>query len=121
MIMKESGPSRAFECRRCGECCRVEGIVRLREGELEAMASYLGMTAESFADRFTRLTRDRRGLSLTEQENGACSFLEPDGLCRVQTVKPAQCRSFPTQWAFRGYEAICRTCREDGPAVGRGA
>ena len=95
------------QCRQCGNCCRVEGYVRLRPGEDEALAACLGLDVYEFTRRHTRLTADRRGLSLAEKADGSCVFLGEDGRCVVQAVKPAQCRAFPTEWSFAGYEEIC--------------
>lgn len=95
------------ECQRCAACCRWPGEVRLEEGEIARLAVFTGMTEVEFIQRFTRLTKDRRGLSLEEQADGACVFLE--GVeCAVQPVKPRQCREFPNLWNFPGFEQTCR-------------
>lgn len=72
------------------------------------MAAYLGMAVHEFTAQYTRLTRERTGLSLTESEDGACIFLEQDGGCRVHAEKPVQCRTFPELWRFQDFQAICR-------------
>lgn len=76
------------------------------------MASALGMEARAFADRFTRLLPDRSGLSLVEREDGSCVFLEPDG-CRINDVKPGQCRDYPLRWSEPGWEARCASAQEE--------
>jgi Fe-S-cluster containining protein len=85
-------------------------VVRLRHGEAEAVAALLGMDARSFADRFTRLLPDRSGLSLQENDDGTCVFLEPQG-CRIQAAKPGQCRDFPLRWNEPGWETRCAWAR----------
>ena len=35
-----------FSCRRCGNCCRWPGAVKLAEGEAEAIAVFLNMSEE---------------------------------------------------------------------------
>ncbi len=80
------------------------------------MADVLGMSVEDFTQRFTRLTHDRRGLSLTEKRDGSCVFLGGDG-CSIQRVKPRQCRDFPTLWAFEDYESICASMKERAGTV----
>ena len=111
-VGKGSTTESAFDCRRCGNCCRVPGYVRLRAGEVEAAARHLGLSVDAFTRDFTRLTADRRGLSLTEKENGECVFLTAEGACGIQPVKPAQCRDFPHRWHFDGYESVCRGAQE---------
>jgi Fe-S-cluster containining protein len=97
------------QCTRCGNCCRWPGYVRLKDREAEAMAAHLGLPLERFLDRFTRLTDDRRGLSLIEKPDGSCIFLEGENGCRIQPVKPAQCVGFPNEWNFPGFESQCRS------------
>ena len=96
------------ECQRCAACCRWPGDVRLAEGEIARLAAFTGMTEVEFIQRFTRLAKDRRGLSLVEKLNGECVFLE-GGDCSVQSVKPQQCRDFPNLWNFPGFEQSCRS------------
>lgn len=74
---------------------------------MEAIAAHLEMAVDEFTKRYTRLTRDRRGLSLVEREENTCIFLSQEGECGIQDVKPRQCRDFPLGWRFDGYESIC--------------
>lgn len=81
--------------------------MRLTDGGIARLASFLGMTEFDFVQKFTRLRPDRRGLSLIEKPGGDCIFLDGTD-CRVQTVKPQQCRDFPNTWNFPGWEKICQ-------------
>src|SRR4051812_31834521 len=65
-----------YECQRCTACCRWPGDVRLAEGEIARLAAFKGMREVPFIQQFTRLTADRRGLSLQEKPNGECIFLD---------------------------------------------
>ena len=96
-----------YECQRCTACCRWPGEVRLSEPEIQRIANYLGLTEHEFIQRFTQLNQDRSGLALLDQATGACIFLDGND-CRVQPVKPQQCREFPNLWNFPGFEQICR-------------
>ncbi len=95
------------ECQRCTACCRWPGDVKISEEEIARMAVHLGMTEQEFIDRYTRLRWFRRGLSLQEKPNGECVFLDGQD-CRVQPVKPKQCRDFPNLWNFPGFEKTCQ-------------
>lgn len=98
-----------FKCIRCGACCRWSGYVRLTGDEIDRIAAWLGMAAGDFVDRYTRLTRDRKNLSLVDQEDGSCVFYrhgEPPA-CFIQAVKPEQCIGFPVEWAHDGWENDC--------------
>ncbi len=96
-----------LECDRCTACCRWPGEVRLRPGELERIAIFVSQTTDEFIAQHTRLTAKRDGLALLDQADGACEWLT-DGLCRINAVKPQQCRDFPNLWNFPGSEKMCR-------------
>jgi len=81
--------------------------VRASDAEIARLAAHLGLTEFDFIQQFTRLRQDRCGLALKDQPDGACIFMEKGG-CRVQAVKPRQCREFPNLWNFPGFEKICR-------------
>jgi Fe-S-cluster containining protein len=95
-----------YECQRCTACCRWPGLVRVSEEEIRARAEHLGMDEREFIHQHTRLCPDRRGLSLTERPDGTCVFLDGRD-CRVQAVKPRQCRDFPNGWNFPGFQKHC--------------
>ena len=78
--------------------------------EIDAIAAFLQIPAERFIAESTRLTADRSGLSLLENPDGSCPFLQetPEGpACCLQEVKPQQCRDFPLKWNFPGWENEC--------------
>ena len=98
-----------FRCLRCGNCCRWPGCVRISGAEADAIAAYLGVPVGEFLDRYTALMPDRQGLTLIEQVSGSCIFLEEcePPACRIDPVKPSQCRRFPEHWNFSGWEKEC--------------
>lgn len=100
-----------YECQRCGACCRWPGEVRLTQADISRLAAFLGLSEWDFIQRYTRLRRDRTGLCLEDQPDGACVFLCGHD-CTVHAAKPDQCRQFPNQWTLPGIQGQCR-------AVGR--
>ncbi len=56
------------------------------------------MDVDDFIQKFTRLRMNRNGLSLVEK-NHECIMLENGG-CKIQDVKPFQCKDFPNRWNF---------------------
>lgn len=42
-----------------------------------------------------------------DAEDGACMMLAEGG-CRINPVKPRQCRDFPNKWNFPGWRDLCR-------------
>lgn len=101
-----------WECDRCTACCRWPGQVRVTEDEIRAMATHLGLTESEFIAGYTRMTVQRNGLALIDQADGSCVFLD-GGNCRVQPVKPQQCRDFPNLWNFPGFDEVCRAKPHD--------
>jgi uncharacterized protein len=95
-----------YQCQRCTNCCRWPGDVKVSEEEIGKIAAFLGMEEVSFVEQYTRLRADRRGLSLTEWPDGPCIFLEGND-CRINPVKPQQCRDFPNKWNFPGWRQVC--------------
>ncbi|MBI3853489.1 MAG: YkgJ family cysteine cluster protein [Verrucomicrobia bacterium] len=95
-----------YECQRCTACCRWPGQVRLSDEEIARLAAFKNLTEFDFIQQFTRLAKDRRGLSLQEKPDGECIFLDGDD-CSVQPVKPQQCQAFPNLWNFPGFEKVC--------------
>lgn len=103
----------AHRCIRCGACCRWEGDVCLTNEDIRAIAEYLGMGESAFINTYCRLQRNRQGLSLIDAGDGACIMLE-NNACRIQGVKPQQCRDFPHKWNFPGWERRCPGACQQG-------
>lgn len=104
-----------YFCTRCSACCRWPGYVRVKDQEIKAIADFLKLAPDLFIARYTRLTDDRRSLSLTEKEDGSCIFLSDKGQCAIQAVKPVQCREFPTSWTVPdAYAHRCQTLKMHG-------
>jgi Fe-S-cluster containining protein len=106
-------PASLSACAQCGACCRQPGDVHLRDDETEAIANFLRLTIHDFTAVYTCLRANRSGLVLAEASDGACIFLQ-NNLCRIQSVKPRQCRNYPETWHIPGEEQFCRARR--GPA-----
>lgn len=96
-----------YKCTRCGACCKWPGDVCIDEGEIDAIADYLGMTPEAFVRDYCCLRKNRQGLSIMENDEGACIMLEHNE-CLINPVKPTQCREFPNGWTFPGWRELCR-------------
>lgn len=105
-----------FKCLACGTCCRWPGPVLLDDDDIQTISKYLKVDSRCFLEKFTTLTDDRRGLTLTEQADGSCIFLQ-DNRCQIYEARPKQCRDFPHQWSFFGVEKECPGVRA---AVGLG-
>ena len=94
--------SESFDCGQCGACCRWPGSVLLDEDDIAAMAAQLEMPPGRFIEDHTALARNRAQLTLKEQTDGACEFLDARGRCRIYRARPKQCRDFPAAWQVAG-------------------
>jgi uncharacterized protein len=96
-----------YVCQRCTACCKWPGDVCLETDEVERIAAFLQLGVAEFTERYTRLRANRTGLSLIDKgDSHECIML--DGAdCRLQSVKPRQCRGFPNTWNFPGWEKLC--------------
>ncbi len=106
--------SSTYLCQRCGNCCRWPGDVIVNDSEVNAIAAYLELSVHEFTKNFTKLSRNRRHLSLIEKEDGSCFFLEGQNHCAIQPVKPQQCKGFPNRWRFDGWREICEAIEVPG-------
>jgi Fe-S-cluster containining protein len=109
----------AFQCTRCGDCCRGEpGYVWVTFDEVAAMANALGIGAREF--EASCLRQVGRRMSLLEKPNGDCIFWEDSKGCIVYTARPLQCRTFPF-WpenirSREEWQSLASRC----PGIGRG-
>ena len=87
-----------FHCQRCGACCRIEGIVRLKDDDSAKIAAHLGMSESDFIENETEIAPDRKGLVLKDRNDGACAMLDSNNRCRIYPVRPEKCRTFPYEW-----------------------
>jgi uncharacterized protein len=99
-----------FVCQRCGNCCRIEGQVRLLDTDIVSLARFFGLSEHEYIQRYTRIAHDRDGLALLDGKDGACIYLTANG-CQVQAAKPRQCRDFPSRWTNPNWREICAGSR----------
>ena len=96
-----------FRCRQCGACCRIEGIVRLRDSDIAKIAAQLGMSEADFIANETEIAPDRKGLVLRDRLDGACAMLDENNRCRIYPVRPEKCRTFPYEWTNKESTSYC--------------
>lgn len=96
-----------YQCDRCTVCCKWPGDVKVEDDEIQAIADFVGIEFYTFVRDHTRLRTNRSGLSLLEKENDECYWLEGNS-CKLQDVKPRQCKGFPNQWNFPGWKKECQ-------------
>lgn len=80
-----------FTCTLCGDCCKGYGGTYLSPTDIEAIALYLGISADRFVAGYTRKSGARH--LIAQGENGYCVFW--DKVCTIHPVKPKMCRQWP--------------------------
>jgi uncharacterized protein len=95
MTFYENNPLR-FHCTGCGRCCSGDADyhVYLEEPEAETIRRALGLTAPWFKRRYLRRTLEGDRV-LNNDGGGRCVFLNVDNACRIYSVRPLQCRTYP--------------------------
>ena len=86
-------------CKNCGECCHaMDGLIILDPYDIWRFAAAGGLSFDDLMNGHAELVL-ADGLTLPALTmNGpfdACSFLDPDGRCRVHRARPGICRLFP--------------------------
>ena len=90
-MSKINAETEAFQCRRCGDCCRGYGGTIVSEQDIKAIAGYLKISPEELRARYCVPSGSR--LVLAQQSNGYCAFW--DRICTIHPVKPRMCRAWP--------------------------
>ncbi len=109
-----------FTCSQCGDCCTGDpGVVWVDDDEVREIAEYLDKPIGEIRLFHTRPLRGR--VSLTEYQNGDCTFFDArERKCTVYHVRPQQCRTWPF-WKSnlespQKWKEVCETC----PGAGTG-
>ena len=85
-----------FSCSACGDCC-VTGndyYVYLSGREVERIRNYLKLSRGWFRRRYLERLDDGDLVAAAEAD-GRCVFLDANRRCRVYSVRPLQCRTYP--------------------------
>jgi len=106
-----------FSCLNCGACCTGNsGTIYLTEEEISAIADFLQISVSECKEKYLFPFRD--SYSVKEKENGDCIFYHTG--CKIQTVKPNQCSSYPfwlenlrSNYKWKQTKASC-------PGIGKG-
>jgi len=110
----------SFTCTQCGNCCTGEpGVVWVTEEELAQIAEVRGESIEEVRAQHTRKIGQR--VSLTERENGDCTFFDPQTRhCTVYRARPAQCRTWPFWNSNLESREAWKTTQQSCPGAGHG-
>ena len=81
--------------------------MRLKDSDTARIAAHLGMSETDFIANETNLAPDRQGLVLKDRPDGACVMLDAENRCRIYSVRPEKCRTFPYEWVNEESSTYC--------------
>ena len=91
-----------FVCKKCGMCCKNKGIVIIYPEDAIRIAGYLEISPVCFLNKYCSQYFIKRGNNQLEiyymNVGEKCVFLDEDNLCRINCVKPLQCKYGPDQY-----------------------
>jgi len=108
---------KAFDCKKCGECCYGKGGIHVTPEESSRIAAFLGMTRDDFLKNFCG---EKRGqFSIRSGEDGFCIFFEKGKGCAIHSVKPRRCRDWPFYKALMEDPAAWVEAMDACPGINR--
>jgi len=109
--------AKAFDCRRCGHCCKGSGGIVLTGKDQARLADHLALSVERFLQDHTVRAGDK--VLLGVRDDGFCIFFDEG--CGVHASRPDICRAWPF---FRGnlldessWELCLEYCTGINPSV----
>lgn len=93
-----------FKCKKCGECCKWKGEVKLTPTDIQRISNYLSMEDDNFLNSYTK-NKGNKVVLIDKPGTTTCTFLK-DNLCSIWNVKPKQCEDYPKKFDKRcpGFE-----------------
>jgi len=108
---------KAFDCRRCGECCYGEGGIIVNREEAGRIAAFLEIGAGRFIQRYCEVRHGRWHLKTGPDRY--CLFLDRGKGCRIHPVKPAVCSLWPFFPAILKDREKWETSKDACPGISR--
>lgn len=91
-----------FECKKCGACCKNNGIVIMYPIDIQRISQKMEIEQKEFVQRYCRkkyINLNDRQLKIYVLDVGdCCPFLDENNLCTIHSVKPLQCEYGPTRY-----------------------
>ena len=77
-----------YDCCKCSNCCRLYDIV-VEKDDVKRISEHLRLSENDFVEQYLDEYEDSH-----KMKDKPCSFLDVDGKCLIQGIKPAVCRDF---------------------------
>ncbi len=88
-----------FECKKCGECCKWEGVVVLTPGDIKRIADHFSLDDTEFLNRYAKRSGSKNILK-NKPGSSSCIFLE-NNRCSIWNIQPEQCSEYPKHYEKR--------------------
>lgn len=83
-----------FECQKCGNCCKRQGIVFLTNNDLFNLCEFFKLDYEQLKAKYLNVFNNK--LVLKDHKLGACIFFNYEkNICSIYEVRPEQCQKYP--------------------------
>jgi len=110
-----------FECTGCGACCRGRGdyFVEVSRAEQRRIQRFLKISWRWFRRRYVVAYED--GSEGLRWGKNRCAFLDRSDRCRIYSVRPTQCRTYPFWTEVVASRGNWRAAAKECEGIGRGA
>ena len=111
-----------WSCHNCGGCCR-EHAITITEAEKQRIEKQGWSAEHGLPEDQPWVTKSSRNqYSLAHADDGACVFLDEQGLCRIharfgEAAKPLACRLYPYVFHPNGSTDLAVSLRFSCPSV----
>jgi lysine-N-methylase len=110
-----------WSCHNCGGCCR-EHLIEITAEEKQRIEKQGWQQKDFNVDGPLIQSLGKKSFRLAHQPDGACVFLNNDGLCRIhaefgEAAKPLACRVYPYAYHPSGSSKIAVSLRFSCPSV----
>ena len=80
-----------FNCKNCGNCCKIEESIAICREDIKRIATYLSMSYKNVMARYVRLEGDKYFIKISKP----CVFYDNDKKCTIYDARPLICRAHP--------------------------
>ncbi|AEM23223.1 hypothetical protein Bint_2624 [Brachyspira intermedia PWS/A] len=83
-----------FSCTGCGICCKEKGYVFFNDDDIKRASKLLEISPLVFINKYLEY-EEGYGYYIKVTDDKACTFLDENNRCTINSAKPNQCGTFP--------------------------
>ena len=83
-----------FSCTGCGICCKEKGYVFFNDDDIKRASKLLEISPLVFINKYLEY-EEGYGYYIKVTDDKACTFLDENNRCTINSAKPNQCATFP--------------------------